>query len=95
MGGEGEWWGLWQTREQTQYKGSRYYSAPATCHREMCFTAATFSDFSRGAHKQDFDVKSDFYNTVKAKNNLSGHNSGSGSAALLEVTECPGGSLGR
>lgn len=65
-------------------KGSHSYSAPATCQRGMWPSVAKFFDFSREASKQDFDVKTK--NTVKAKNNPTGHNSGHRSVPLLEAT---------
>lgn len=72
---------------RTNCKGNHCHSAPATCQRGVWLSVAQFSDFSREASKQDFDVKTK--NTMKAKNNPTGHKSGHRSVPLLEATEVP------
>lgn len=57
-----EGWGLWQTGKQTPlHREPLSFSSSYSRHRGMRLSVARFSDFSREAIKQDFDVKTNFF----------------------------------
>lgn len=96
--GCGGWWKVvgtvaYQITRSVQREHYSFRSSHLTL-RNVTQCGQVFWFFKR-SQQTGFWHENHFQNTVKAKPNLSGHNSGHRSAPLLEIMLWPGGCLGR